>query len=315
MLLRGINFGRVLDASGVRGFFGEGYPHHRWCRPFGLDFTGSTFVAKTTTLSPREGNMPLKGDFSPKEKLPRCVVVKPIRGVVLNAVGLSGPGASALLKDGRWQKRTDPFFLSFMSVEKRAEDRLTELRVFVELLRTRLQDFQAPIGLQINFSCPNVGLHAEGLVAESLAALSVAAKIGIPLMPKFSVLLPLDAAKHISSHRSCDALCVSNTLPWGALADSIDWKAIFGSATSPLADLGGGGLSGRPLLRLTKQWVRAARLCGITKSINAGGGILSPDDALSLLTEGADSIFVGSAAILRPWRVREIIRSAIRIDS
>src|SRR3989338_1556485 len=62
MELRGVHFGPVLDASGVRGFFGEGYWHHRYCKPFGLRFDGATFVAKTTTLLPRAGNMPLQSN-------------------------------------------------------------------------------------------------------------------------------------------------------------------------------------------------------------------------------------------------------------
>lgn len=310
MLLRGIDFGQVLDASGVRGFFGEGYSHHRWWKPLGLDFSGSTFVAKTTTVNARPGNMPLNGDLSPKERFPKCVVVKPLHGVVLNAVGLSGPGAMALFKDGRWQRRKEPFFLSFMSVQGTAEERLIELNIFVELLRMYLPFFRAPVGLQINFSCPNVGLHAQNVVGEAMLALSSAAKLGIPLMPKFNVLLPPDAAKKISGHHACDALCVSNTLPWGALPDTVDWKGLFGSAVSPLAELGGGGLSGKPLLPLTELWVRMARGHGITKPINAGGGILEPADVTRLLRAGGNSVFIGSAAILRPWRVASIIRAA-----
>jgi len=52
MILRGIEFGNVFNASGARGFFGEGYVYHRLWRPFGLSYDGSTFVAKTTTLLP-----------------------------------------------------------------------------------------------------------------------------------------------------------------------------------------------------------------------------------------------------------------------
>ena len=42
------DFGPVWGASGVQGFFGEGYWFHRWVP--GLSFDGCTFVAKTTTL-------------------------------------------------------------------------------------------------------------------------------------------------------------------------------------------------------------------------------------------------------------------------
>src|SRR3989344_7751324 len=39
MKLRGIEFGRVWGASGVLGFFGEGYWFHPYLKRFGLDFT------------------------------------------------------------------------------------------------------------------------------------------------------------------------------------------------------------------------------------------------------------------------------------
>lgn len=310
MRLRGIDFGPVLDASGVRGFFGEGYPYHRWLRPFGLDFTGSTFVAKTTTLFARAGNMPLGSDLSPRERFPRCIVVKPWKGVTLNAVGLSGPGATALLETRRWQRRKKPFFLSFMSVAPTAAERTEELRAFVALLRSRLSEFNAAFGLQINLSCPNVGLHPEDAEREALEALDAAAGLGVPLMPKFSVTLPADVAERVSRHPACDALCVSNTVPWGALPDKIDWRGLFGTDVSPLARFGGGGLSGRPLLPIVRDWLRGARCRGISVPINAGGGILSPEDALGLLAEGASSIFIGSMTMLRPWRVQQTICAA-----
>jgi len=309
MELRGINFGPVWGASGVQGFFGEGYWYHKWIP--GLNFKNCTFVAKTTTLAPRPGNMPLEADgITPKEWKPKCIVVKFRKGVALNAVGLSGPGAMALLDTGRWQARTKPFFLSFMSVEKTAESRQEELRVFVRLLRAYLPEFKAPVGLQINYSCPNVGLHVEELVTEVCQGLKIASALEIPLVPKFNVLLPVEAAREIARDPNCDALCNSNTIPWGALPELIDWKGLFGSDESPLKEYGGGGLSGRPLMRLTQGWVAQARAAGITKPINAGGGIMYPEDVDILMWAGASSVFVGSVAMLRGWRVRSIIRQA-----
>lgn len=311
MELRGIPFGSVFDASGVRGFFGEGYWYHRYLRPLGLRFDHATFVAKTTTLLPRVGNMPMRSNgVTPIERRPQCIVVRPFRGVALNAVGLSGPGAQALLGDGRWQRRTEPFFLSFMSVAQTVDERWRELALFVALLQPRLREFRAPIGLQINFSCPNVGVHSAALVEEALSALGIASKLGIPLMPKLNILAPVAVAKEISEHPACDALCVSNTIPWGSLPDRIPWRELFSSDESPLAQYGGGGLSGAPLLPLVAAWVRDARAAGITTPINAGGGILAPRDVDVLHDAGASSVFIGSMAILRGWRIARTIARA-----
>lgn len=72
------HFGPVWGASGVRGFFGEGYWYQKLFTRFipGYSFAGATFVAKTVTANPTIGNMPLADDgLSPKEKRPACIKV------------------------------------------------------------------------------------------------------------------------------------------------------------------------------------------------------------------------------------------------
>ena len=314
MILRGVDFGYCWDQSGVRNFFGDGYPYHGYLQPIGLNFEGSTFTAKTTTYNDRSGNMPMKEDrITPREFKPKCIVVDLPGGNALNAVGLSGPGLRWLLEQGRWQKRPWPFILSFMSLGQSRDDRMIELRMFVSDLGRALPRFWAPIALQINFSCPNVKVaHDAEHVAEEVAeALKIASVLGIPLIPKINAVMLVETAAQIAEHSNCDALCVSNTIPWGQLPDKIDWNKLFGSnGVSPLAHLGGGGLSGKLLLPIVVDWVRAARVIGIRKPINAGGGILKPADVNLLAEAGASSVAVGSIAFLRPWRMRATIDRA-----
>lgn len=308
MKLRQVDFGLAWGASGVQGFFGEGYWFHKPLRPFGLRFNNMTFVAKTTTLNPQEGNMPLTKQFTPKEWFPKCIIVKPLDQVVLNAVRLSGPGIMPLLYANQWQKRENPHCISFMSIANTADKRLAELEHVVEILSSFLPAFHAPVALQLNYSCPNVGLHPDALIIEVLSGLDIASQLMIPLVPKFNLLAPPEAIADIAAHPACDAICTTNSIPWGALPNAIDWHGLFGSHTSPLAYLGGGGLSGKPLLPLVIEWIKHARKIGIRKPINGGGGILSHDDAMSVLNAGADSFFIGSMATLRPLRVNEVSR-------
>ncbi|MFH1761783.1 MAG: hypothetical protein ABIA63_11850 [bacterium] len=311
MILRGINFGPALDAAGVEGFFGEGYFHHRFFRPFGLNFKGCTFVAKTTTLQARQGNMPMKKNgITPKETKPACIKVYFLKGMMLNAVGLSGPGAEALFNSGRWQKRTTPFFISFMSTHSMPEARISELKRFVLMFKKYLPRFSAKVGLQINYSCPNAGLNPDELVYEAAEGLEIAGRLNIPLMPKFNILAPIKAILEISENQNCDAICVSNAIPFGHLPEKIKWQRLFGSEDSPLAKFGGGGLSGRPLLIPVAEWVDSAIKAGVKKPINAGGGILHPYDVDTLFNAGASSVFIGSMATLRPWRVKKTIARA-----
>lgn len=311
MKLRGIDFGHVLCASGARNFHGQGWWFHPWVKWMGLDYTGSTFQAKTTTLKPRAGNLPLEADgLTPKEKRPRCIIVKPVKGVALNAVGLSGPGAKTLLEARIWHGRTEPFVLSFMSVEESPEARQGELQEFCGLLKKELPNFRAPIALAINFSCPNVGLKLMKLHEEVMVSLTTASTLGIPLVAKFNALLPPMAAIHLEQHPCLDAVCMSNTIPWGSLPEDIDWTDLFGSTISPLHEFKGGGLSGKPLKPIVIRWIKEARRLGAGKPLIACGGILCPQDAIDMFEAGATAIEIGSMSFLRPYNVARTIRAA-----
>ncbi len=314
MKLHGIDFGPVWGASGVQGFWGEGYPFHRYYRimfPGLFTFKNVTFVAKTITLNPNPGNMPLYPDgTTPREFRPRCIVANFRAGAMLNAVGLSNLGARFYLDDGRWQARTKPFVLSFMAIGKTRQERMYELRNFISLLKTYLPNFKASIALQINWSCPNVKHDLRELLAEVLEGLEIASTLDIPTIPKFNALIPPELAVEFSESHLCDAICVSNTVPWGELSDRIDWKGLFESTTSPLAKygFGNGGLSGSPITGIVRDWVaRYSELDGRVP-LNVGGGIMSIHDADQLAEwKCAQSIFIGTAAPLRPWRLRSII--------
>lgn len=313
MKLRGIDFGNVLGGSGVQGFFGEGYWFHRPWHSLGLDFEKMTFVAKTATLLPRAGNMPLTRDYTPRDPLPGCVQAKPVRGVMLNSVGLSNPGIGALFGTGKWQEREQPLWLSIMSLANTPQKRFDELRLMVEMISFVKDDFSAPFGLQINLSCPNTRHDPRELMRESTQVLEIAASLGVPVMPKYSIAsAPIEAVMELEAHPGCDAICVSNTLPFGW--QGVDWQKAWGSKTSPLAKLGGGGLSGKVLCPLVCAWIGRLREAGFTKPINGGGGILCREDVDRYHEAGASSIFLGSVAVLRPWRVSGIIDHANQLQ-
>lgn len=312
MKLRAVEFGNILGASGVQGFFGEGYWFHKMWRPFGLDFTGMTFVAKTATLLPHKGNMSLTRHYTPKSPFPGCVKAKLQRGVMLNAVGLSNPGLGALLVTGKWQKHIRPFLLSIMSLGDTPKQRLEELRIMVEMIGLFKGNFSAPFGLQINLSCPSTGNDPHKLVGESVEALEIASILNVPLMPKYSIAsASTKAVLQLNGHPNCDAICVSNIVPFGW--EEVDWQNVWGSTKSPLVKLGGGGLSGKILRPLVCEWIMRLRDAGFTKPVNGGGGIFCPKDVEYYHNAGASSIFLGSVAILRPWRVRAIIKQADNI--
>lgn len=315
LTLRGTDFGNIFCAPGARGFFGEGYPYHRLARMLGMTWRRTGFVSKTIVYPPRAGNMPFRQDMlTPKERLvPRSIVVKPGSGHVLNAVGLSGPGAEWALRTGRWQKRTDPFMISFMSVAADPEERLAETKLFVELLGRHLREFKAPFAVQANRACPNTGHPPDEFYAETDEMLDLLGGLGIPVVVNYNPTVPGEVMRATADHEACDALWIGNTIPWGDTR--INWEAIFGGLESPLArrDLpvpGGGGLSGPSCLPHTIERVIEARHLGVTKPIVAGNGIQRSSDVRTLRRAGADAVAIGVVAMVRPWRMRSIISAA-----
>lgn len=309
-------FGPVWDASGLRGFFGEGYWFHQFVP--GLSFEGSTFVAKTTTTYPNKGNMALKEDFTPLRLFPDCVYVDWRRGITLNAVGLSGPGTEALLATGRWTRIRDPFFISWMPIGKTLEEQCQEATGFVQLLRSEPRfHLSCDVGIQLNISCPNVGADLSAVLEKAEALLTILSELRLAIVVKLNLLVSPATAVRIAQHPACAGLCITNTAPFGTVLHEKDWASLFPYG-SPLrqrcAAYGDGGLSGPPLLPYVENWVRRFRLAGgWSTHVNAGGGIWYADDVDRLKEAGADSVFIGSVAMLRPWRVRGIIERAHRV--
>lgn len=306
-------FGPVWDASGLRGFFGEGYWFHKLVP--GLSFRDSTFVAKTTTTYPNPGNMELREDFTPSGLFPDCVHVDWFRGITLNAVGLSGPGAEALLETKRWESIRDPFFISWMPLGKTPEELRREAHTFVQLMKSyKHYKLACDIGIQLNVSCPNVGatLDQDTVLEKAEILLSILHELCLPIIVKLNLLVSPVTAARIANHSACAGICITNTAPFGTVLPEEDWERLFPHG-SPLHQYGGGGLSGPLLLPFVESWVAAFRIIEGSKHVNAGGGIWRAGDVDRLKKAGADSIFIGSVAMLRPWRVRSIIERAHRV--
>ncbi len=312
--LKGIELGSVFTASGTLNFFGQGWPHHKIYRMIpGFNFRNSTFIAKTTTLDKNIGNMPLDENFQPKELFPDCVKVYFSKGLVLNSVGLSGPGAKTLLETKMWQNRISPFFISFMAIRKTAQERTKETEEFADLLKKERSYFIGKIGLEVNFSCPNVDHDPQILIKEALEILKILRTelTWTPLTAKINALVGTDTVKRIASSGFCDAISISNTIPWLQLQEKIDWINLFRTTTSPLAVYGGGGMSGWPLVDIVKDKIKDFREAGIKIPIIAGGGLGCrkewKKDIVDFKKSGANAVSIGSVSIIRPYRIKEMI--------
>ena len=327
--LRGINYGCAIGASGIEGFFsGKEYKYRKTWSYTLMSYVLSliygkqnmTFCGKTFTANRTIGNAVLEDDgVTMKDFLPDCIHPYILDGIALNAVGLSNIGVDELIYKNIWQKMEKPFMLSFMAVGKTRDERYKEIMYFVERLRSQISKFEAPVALQINFSCPNVGHDQTELLKEIIPFLDIASSLNIPLIPKVSLLLSPSIVSEISKDKNCDAICITNTIPFGEMPDKIDWNKVFGSdkkTDSPLAKYGGGGLSGKILFPLLCEWLKESEKHDIQKPIIAGGGIMSSRDVRTLSRfKNVKAISPGSVIFLRPLSLPGIIKTANNIFS
>lgn len=311
MNIGGVAFENVFLPSGTLNFEKQGWPHHKLLRPIpGFSCRGATFVAKTTTYPKRDGHMPLDPiTLMPKKMFSDCVYVDFRKGLVLNSVNLSGPGAEVLFARGKWYDILENFFLSFMTVAETKEERIVEVKKFAALLRRKLPRFKAKVGLKLNITCDNTGHNLLEMENEALWYFEILSELGIPLGIKINVMTSAKTVKRIMDSGYCHAIFLSNTIKWGKLPDRINWQELFGTTISPLYKYGGGSLSGWPVLPLVKEWVMEARDIGIDGIIVGGNGI-SHRKHIDFLYPLLDGYSIGSSNLYRPWRWQDLINYA-----
>lgn len=278
---------------------------------------GTGFSGKTLTLSAKPGFMPLRDDgTTPKELLPRCIWTNLLYGgEMMNAVGLSNFGADFYFRSGYYRLIQDPFFISF-SLLCPAEDRsgrLAELRAFCTLLK-RYLPFGSMVMLQLNFGCPNSGHNLSDFWQEICTLVALAKSVlNIPIFINTNALMPTSVFLDVARAGDVDGLWIGNTIPFRepSTLEKIDWSR-FGEV-SPIRRRGieaDGGLSSPQCLPLTIEKVQELRDSGVHLPIVAGNGIRTQEDVDALQGAGADAVFIGSLAIVRPYRMRSIIAYA-----
>ena len=236
-------------------------------------------VSKGIFLRPRTGTPPPRIAETPSG--------------MLNAIGLQGPGADALIRDYAplWAGWDFPVLVN-INGESAAE--------YGELT-ARLDGVPGVAGFEINISCPNVeqgGLYF-GNDPSSAAAVTeaVRARTRLPVWVKLTPMVADIAviARAVES-AGADALCAVNTF----VGMSMDLTAY-----RPRLSFKTGGLSGpaiRPLaVHLAHQAARAVRI-----PVIGIGGIATAADALEFLVAGCSAVQVGTATFVNPAAIAEV---------
>ncbi|HKW58649.1 MAG TPA: dihydroorotate dehydrogenase [Candidatus Dormibacteraeota bacterium] len=236
-------------------------------------------VSKGIFLQPRQGTPP-----------PRIVETP---GGMLNAIGLQGPGADALVRDyaPRWAEWDFPVLVN-INGESAAE--YAELAV-------RLDRVPGIAGFEINISCPNVeqgGLYfGNDPRAAAAVTEAVRKRTKLPVWVKLTPMVSdIGVIARAVESAGADALCAINTF----VGMSIDLNSY-----RPRLSFRTGGLSGpaiRPLaVHLAHQAARAVRI-----PVVGLGGIACAEDALEFLVAGCTAVQVGTATFVNPRAIAEV---------
>ena len=239
------------------------------------------------------GGMVSKGIFlRPRAGTPPPRIVETPSGM-LNAIGLQGPGADALIRDYAplWASWDFPVLVNINgeSVSEYGE------------LTARLDGVPGVAGFEVNISCPNVeqgGLYfGNDPRAAAAVTEAVRKRTSLPVWVKLTPMVTdIGVIARAVESAGADALCAVNTF----VGMSIDLNAY-----KPRLSFRTGGLSGpaiRPLaVHLAHQAARAVKI-----PVVGIGGITRAEDALEFLVAGCAAVQVGTAAFVNPRAIAEI---------
>ena len=239
------------------------------------------------------GGMVSKGIFlRPRAGTPPPRIVETPSGM-LNAIGLQGPGADALIRDyaPEWAGWDFPVLVN-INGESAAE--------YAELT-SRLDGVPGVAGFEINISCPNVeqgGLYfGNDPRAAAAVTEAVRRRTKLPVWVKLTPMVTdIGVIARAVEAAGADALCAVNTF----VGMSIDLNA-----NKPRLSFRTGGLSGpaiRPLaVHLAHQAARAVSI-----PVVGVGGIMRAEDALEFLIAGCAAVQVGTATFVNPRAIAEV---------
>ncbi|MDR1523032.1 MAG: dihydroorotate dehydrogenase [Endomicrobium sp.] len=261
----------VLTASGT---FGYGY---ELADLIPLNKLGA-IVTKTITLEPRLGNLQ-----------PRIAEVS---SGMLNTIGLQNIGVKAFIEEPleKLNKVGVPIIVSVAG---------TTVNEYVDV--SKILSIQNVISaIELNLSCPNLKkkiiCHDLPLVSDIIKNVKKVSEV--PVIAKLSPLVTDIAELALCAQDAgADAVTLANTYP----AMAIDVKT-FKYKLSTIK----GGMSGACIKPMSVRCVYDAYQ-KIDIPIIGCGGIETGEDALEFMLVGASVVSVGSASLVSPKRLLEIV--------
>jgi dihydroorotate dehydrogenase len=258
--------------------------------------TSTTVFTKSATRLSRRGN------FVPANPLTWKYIQRLPDGGMLNAYGLTNdgvaavaPGIGAACREGF---QVIPNF--WPEFTKGSEQAAQETLEAIALYREHLGE--AFWALELNFSCPNVPEDLACNWNDGLACLRAVknAHRDLFIIAKISIRHPYEFAQELE-RAGVGALHAINTIPYEFVFPPDRFPP------SPLAEAGGGGVSGGPAFAQAFRYNQGLRPL-VRLPIIMGCGVTSIDDIRRYLDLGADAVSICTLALRQPVQATKIVR-------
>ncbi len=222
---------------------------------------------------------------------------------MLNAYGLTNGGAEREIPKiigslAKGNKIIPNVYLDFSEGSEGMEDAFQQAKKVLVDMHTNVFVY-GYYATEFNFSCPN---DKKDIVKNVQGAIYICRKIrklfpGLTTIAKISYVHPYELAEELEK-AGVDIIHAINTIPW---------KIVYPDKISPLADVGGGGVSGGPAKDLSLKYNRELRK-RIKIPIIMGCGVTSLDDVERFEGIGANSVSMCTIVRRNPEEAIKIIR-------
>lgn len=219
----------------------------------------------------------------------------------MNAYGLTNKGviacAAEMKKSLELGYRVIPnFYPEFAKgTELAIRETLESLKIYQQTLG---EGFWA---VELNFSCPNSREAIDQNVAQGIACVRRVLREfpGLFLIAKLSVVHPYEFAQELE-RLGVQALHGVNTIPYGIVFPADRYPP------SPLADVGGGGVSGGPAWQAARNYNAGLRRA-VRLFLIMGCGVSSAENVQEYLDLGADAVSICTLVLRQPRVAAQVL--------